>query len=169
MKKSIQLGLIFSAVLIGLSGCSSVVVDKEPSLNSLKWSDGKKVYLKTLYVKSDFKTDGTKRTFNDYDFTKENAPCTVFREYSPRSYLYSVKQDKQSITFECRSYYGYDTPDERRLYLIGSMKDCEDRTWDYKAQVLDDFSNTKAMCNYPKRTKENTEIENLYKSWFPSK
>ena len=167
MKKNILLMLLSGSVLLGLAGCSGIVVDREPSLSSLKWSDGKKVYLKTLYVKSDFKTDGTKRTFNEYDFTKESSPCTVLREYSPRSYLYTVEKDKKSITFECRAYYGYDAPDERRLYLIGSMKDCQDRTWDYKAQVLDNYVNTKAMCNYPKRTKENNDIESLYKSWFP--
>lgn len=150
-----------------LAGCSGIHVDKEPSLTSLQFSNGKKVYMKTLYVKSDFKENGVKRNFYEYDFTKENSPCTVLREYSPRTYLYTVEKDKQSITFECRPYYDYDMPDERRLYLIGSMKDCQDRTWDYKAQVLNDLSkNTKAMCNYPKRTKANDDTEQLYKEWF---
>lgn len=167
MKKIIALLAI--ALSTGLVGCSGINVEKEPSLTNLKWSNGKKVYMKTLYVQSDFKTDGSKRNFYEYDFTKESAPCTVLREYSPRNYLYTVGEKEDTLTFECRPYYGYELPNERRLYLLGSVKDCQDRTWDYKAPVLNSFESTLNMCNLPKRTLQNDTIESRYRAWFNKK
>lgn len=169
MRKVFTLSAI--AMSVFLSGCGSIQSEREPTLNSIKLSPfDKKVYLRTMYVQADFKTTGEKRVFNDYDFTKENAPCTVFKEYSPRTNIYTVQQDEDSLHFECRPYFGYDKPDIRRLYLLGSTKDCEDRTWDYKAPAIDPdkngFVEVLSMCNLPNKTKYNEHIESKYNKWF---
>ncbi len=163
--------LTFIGITSIMAGCSSVHVEKEPTLNSIKWSlEDKKVYLRTMYVQADFKENGDRRTFNDYDFRTETSPCTVIKQYSPRTYVYTIEKDKETLNFECRPYFGYEKPDLRRLYLIGSTKDCEDRTWDYKAPVVNfdkkGFVDVKSMCKLPKRTHYNDSIEKRYVEWF---
>lgn len=153
------------------SGCSTVQnhfashVEKEPTLGSLKWSTNEsKIYLRTMYVQADFNADGTRRLFNEYDYRSETSPCTAFTKYSPRTNLFTVQHEKQYLTFECRPYFGYDQPDMRRLYLLGSSIDCEDRTWDYQVPVLDSGENAYAMCN-KKDTSYSKEIEKRYQIW----
>lgn len=171
MKKIFILTAI--SLTVFMSGCSNVRTEKEPTLNDIKWSmSDKKIYLRTMYVQSDFKENGEKRTFNDYDFKSESSPCTVFREYSPRTNVYTIHQEKESMHFECRPYFGYDQPDIKRLYLLGSKKDCEDRTWDYKAPALDPdefgFVDVLTMCSTKEKTKYNEYIETKYDKWFKS-
>lgn len=154
------------------TGCSTVEnhfashVEKEPTLGSLKWSTNEaKVYLRTMYVQADFNADGTRRLFNEYDYKMETSPCTAFTKYSPRTNIFTVQHDKESLSFECRPYFGYDQPDLRRLYLLGSTRDCEDRTWDYQVPVLDSAKDAFAMCkdqNYIQK------IEDRYQKWKDS-
>lgn len=172
MKQSVK---IFSMMTLAIlaSGCSSISnhfashVEKEPTLNGLKWSSNEsKVYLRTMYVQADFKTDGSRRDFQDYDFTKESAPCTVIKKYSPRTNLYTFEHDKKTISFECRPYFSYDQPDLRRLYLIGSEKDCSDRTWDYQAPVLDSYTDVRNVCNTVKQTQYQIDVQKNYSDWL---
>lgn len=147
-----------------LQGCMSVHVEKEPTLNSIKWSvDSKKVYLRTLYVQSDFNVKGEKRTFKDYDFRTETAPCTVVQQYSPRTNIYTIKSNSDKLSFECRPYFGNETPDHRRLYLLGSSIDCEDRQWDYHAPFINSLENVLGMCENKKPT--SNEKEKIYEQW----
>lgn len=165
MKKTLLLTSL--STFLFLQGCSSVVVEKEPTLNSIKWSiDAKKTYLRTMYVQSDFNISGEKRLFKDYDFRTETSPCTVMQKYSPRTNIYTMKSEKDHLSFECRSYFGSETPDQRRLYLLGSTVDCEDRPWDYQAPYINSLENVLGMCKNKKPL--NKEKENLYKQWKES-
>lgn len=169
MKKIFILTSLSLSLLIG--GCSNVHIEREPTLNNIKWSTvDKKVYLRTMYVQADFKENGEKRNFNDYDFKTESSPCTVLKEYSPRTNVYTIQQDKESIHFECRPYFGYYEPDVRRLYLLGSQRDCEDRTWDYIAPAINPdengFVHVLGMCQANQKTKYNKYVEDKYNKWF---
>ncbi len=161
---------ILSALSLGflIQGCSNIHIEKEPTLNNIKWSVvDKKVYLRTMYVQADFKENGQKRTFKDYDFRTESAPCTVIQQYSPRTNIYTITNEKETLSFECRPYFGYDQPDLRRLYLLGSTKDCEDRPWDYHAPFINSFENVLEMCD--KKDKSYIQkIETRYQNWKDS-
>lgn len=165
---------IISALAIAAlsAGCSSIDnhlarhVEKEPTLGSLKWStNDSKIYLRTMYVQADFNENGDKRLFADYDYTMESSPCTTISKYSPRTNIYSFQHKGESLSFECRPYFSYDRPDERRLYLLGSTRDCEDRQFDYKIVVVDSGENTLAMCDklHPEASEK---IETRYKDWL---
>ncbi len=164
---------IISAICLAImaTGCSTVDnhfsshVEKEPTLGSLKWStNDTKVYLRTMYVQADFNADGSRRLFNEYDYKMETSPCTAITKYSPRTNIYTIQHEKETLSFECRPYFGYEQPDLRRLYLLGSTRDCDDRTWDYQFPVLDSSENSVAMCN--KKDKSlSKKIEDRYQKW----
>lgn len=171
MKQTIK---IFSALAIALlgAGCSSIDnhlaqhVEKEPTLGSLKWSTNDyKIYLRTMYVQADFNENGDKRLFADYDYTMESSPCTTISKYSPRTNIYSFQNKGETLTFECRAYFNYDQPDARRLYLLGSQKDCEDRQFDYKIAVVDSGQDNLAVCDklHPEASEK---VQHRYKDWL---
>lgn len=171
MKQKIRI-LSALALAVLASGCSTVDnhlskhVEKEPTLGSLKWSSNdSKIYLRTMYVQADFNENGDKRLFADYDYTMESSPCTTISKYSPRTNIYSFQHKGESLSFECRPYFNYDKPDERRLYLLGSTRDCEDRQFDYKIPVLDSGENTLEMCNkiHPEASEK---IQQRYQDWL---
>lgn len=173
MKQKIR---IFSALAIALlaTGCSSIDnhlaqhVEKEPTLGSLKWSSNDyKIYLRTMYVQADFNENGDKRLFADYDYTMESSPCTTISKYSPRTNIYSFQHKGEALTFECRPYFGYDQPDSRRLYLLGSPRDCQDRQFDYKIAVVDSGQDTLAVCDklHPEASEK---VQQRYRNWLKS-
>lgn len=171
MKQKIR---IFSALAIALlaTGCTSIDnhlaqhVEKEPTLGSLKWSSNDyKIYLRTMYVQADFNENGDKRLFADYDYTMESSPCTTISKYSPRTNIYSFQNKGEALTFECRPYFGYDQPDSRRLYLLGSTRDCADRQFDYKIAVVDSGENTLSVCD-KQHPEASEKVQQRYKDWL---
>jgi len=171
MKQKLKIFSVLTLAVIA-AGCSSVTnhfashVEKEPTLNGLKWSTNEsKVYLRTMYVQADFQENGQKREFKDYDYTQETSPCTAIKKYSPRTNVYTIEHDKKTLSFECRPYFSYDQPDLRRLYLLGSTRDCDDRTWDYQAPMVDSFLDVKMLCRKNSKKDYKQEIESTYKDW----
>lgn len=120
----------FSAVL--LSGCSAIkqgqlyYADTMPTAASVQAAGGSQVFNGSLYLGGDFNADGSPRTFAQYDFVTESAPCTVLGESKGQGY-YSMVKDGQELTFECRSRRNGSMSPEARLFLIGSSIDCESK------------------------------------------
>ena len=140
-----SLGLAMASIIAAsMYGCASGpnahYVASQPTLETVKASPNQsQVYRNTLFTVSDFRADGSLKTFVDYDFTKESAPCTVLGSgyNSPaiqREESYTVKgNDNVSHTFICRNVGG---PSEFRLVLAASNMDCKTRSWDPTHSVI---------------------------------
>lgn len=171
------LGLALAVALAGaVTGCASQgpahYTGSEPTLESVKASpDQKQVYRETLYTLNDFLPDGRLKSFTDYDFTAETAPCTVLGasyvvKTRQREESYTVKgSDQVAHTFTCRNV---GAPGEFRLMLSGSMIDCESRTWRPEHSMLGVERARAAQClQMGVRTPHNAEVEERYRQSFP--
>lgn len=174
---------VFFALLI--SGCSTEQIkrsftpdfnyftDTIPTLDSLKTTNHKsQIYRKTAFFEKDFKSSGELKTIYDYDFTKEDAPCTVLGDiyheapiFKESFYNVKLKNNKEFI-FHCRPNNETASATQFRLYLIGSYHDCNSRRWDYSKSSFSNFKNYGKQCATGFKTKENKNIEKEYKESF---
>lgn len=171
---------IFSVVMAvmasALGGCANHeaggYIGSEPTLKAVQAApDQKLVYRETLYTLSDFQPDGKLKSFTDYDFTVETAPCTVLGgSYSvktlQREESYSVRgSDGIAHTFICRNV---GAPGEFRLMLGGSTVDCESRRWRPEHSMLSVERKRTSQClQMGARTAHNDEVEARYLKSFP--
>lgn len=129
------------AVVASLSmmvGCSSMqqgglyFADAQPTVSTVAAAGGEQLYRDTVFTLKDFTTDGSARTFEQYNFASESAPCTVMGEnftgagIEKTQKFYEVERGSEKFLFNCRSQAGATYP-TMRLYLIGSSADCAQR------------------------------------------
>lgn len=174
--------IIFSLIL---TGCSTeqlkrsfvpdfnYFTDTTPTLESLKTTNNNsQIYRKTIFFERDFKSNGELKNIYDYDFTKEDAPCTVLGDIyheAPvfKESFYSVKlKDNKEFIFHCRPNNETASATQFRLYLIGTYHDCNSRRWDYSKSSFSNFQNYGKQCSTGFKTKTNKNIEKEYKKYF---
>ncbi|EKF7416910.1 hypothetical protein EFK68_03855 [Pseudomonas aeruginosa] len=103
--KLLSVASLFSACLM-LTGCAgmapqSQIVSAEPTKESV---GAQKIYQNTIYTKDDFLESGALKKFYDYDFAKEDAPCTVLGEtYSQSASTYEVEIGGEAFVFVCKT------------------------------------------------------------------
>lgn len=119
---------ITSLTALALSGCATKFdTDKIPS----------KGYVKdlTTYYQSDF-VSGKPKTISDYDFFYEDSPCSAMpsRKVPPvyKEQVFEVELSSgHRVFFECRNSGLNNSSLTFRLFLIGSRRECQSRTFDY--------------------------------------
>ncbi len=173
MFKSIIVAILIASSTF-LSGCSSFISnyaklypEQKPTFESISQSNGKQIYKNTVFYKEDFKSDGTLKNINDYNYALESSPCTVLENKYVEQGLYDrqyyiVKKDNKDFKFVCQFNNSKYTRDERRLYLVGSFEECKSRTFDYNVSILNgEIKSLGKQCNPNKtiKTKFNYEIE----------
>lgn len=167
--------------LINLVGCSTFINDYKslypesiPNIESMSKSSGKQIYNNTVFYKSDFKSDGNLKSFNDYNYAYESSPCTalgdkyLIKGIEDKQY-YEVSVKEKKYQFVCQFNNSKYTRDERRLYLVGTFEECKSRTFDYNVSIVDkNLNKLGKQCNSGKifKTSYNLKIENDYNKSF---
>lgn len=115
-----------------LSGCSAIQQGDlyssavMPTAQTVAEAGGQQRFNSTLFITADFKEDGTQRTFSEYNFATESAPCTVLGDgykgpsMTNNSTFYKVEKGSEEFLFNCRAAGS----GAMRLFLIGSSADC---------------------------------------------
>lgn len=162
MKRFAMLALVGT-----LSGCvGGYYSPTQPTHSSVVQHKGQ-MFKGTYYSKQDYKEDGKLKTFSEYDFLYETAPCTViggaYKENQDTDTVYSVKLDGYDLHFFCRDRNTSLNKNENRLVLIGSYADCKTRTWDYSKSVYGMYKELARLCNYNREpVVKNLTYKNLY-------
>lgn len=131
------LTLAVAASLSLLVGCSTLqqgglyFADAQPTAATVAAAGGEQLYQDTVYKLADFNQDGSARTFAQYNFASESAPCSVIDSKFTGSGIeknqafYQVTKGSETFLFNCRSNTGNRVNySAMRLYLIGSSADC---------------------------------------------
>lgn len=158
-----------------IAGCSSLkkesmyFADTLPTVETVTAAGGEQLYLDTLFNLNDFNKDGSARTFNEYDFSSESAPCTVMGEnftgvnIQKSQKFYEVEKGSKKFLFNCRSQAG-STYSKMRLYLIGSSADCIQRG-NVSGSMNDFAKQLDRACNGHRISKDKpTETDVAYKN-----
>lgn len=171
--------------LLTLSGCASYdfkrafvpdfnyFTDTVPTVESVKsTSHGAQIYRKTTFFVSDFKENGEAKSIYDYDFSSEDAPCTVLGEayhespiFQEAYYTVSTSAGKPFV-FECRPTNDTVNATRFRLFLIGAYHECQSRRWEYKDSTIPYLRDYGRQCSNGFKTKANTLIDAEYKDAF---
>lgn len=132
------IALSTAAAIALLSGCAAIQqgdlyrTDAVPTVQSVTAAGGEQIYKGTLYTARDFNSDGSPRTFAQYNFAKESAPCTALgdsytgAQMGSSESFHEINKGGQSFLFNCRADNSA-SQDAARLYLIGSTNDCSMR------------------------------------------
>ena len=180
-----KISLISLAGII-LTGCAGTgghldnLYDKDyytgsrPAVESIKATQADaQIYKKTAFYLSDFKADGKAKGFFDYDFSKEDAPCTVLGEAYEESAIrkeefYGIQgpASGKNFQFQCRPNGKTVSASEFRLYLIGSYHDCQERRWDWSLSTIPVYRDNAKNCATGINTKRNVALEQEYKKDF---
>ncbi len=127
------------------------------------------IYEGTLLTELDYKSADTLRSFEDYDFTVESSPCTVLGDYydakDDNNTIYTVKVGEKDFRFMCRSVNGM-KEDNRRLYMLGSVHDCLNRSFDYSKSHIDDYKYFGSMCQNENRKLYQAKVDYSYLELF---
>lgn len=132
------IALTISALsLAALAGCSSFanndITGVQPTAQSVKDAGGSQIYRGMEFFASDFNADGSARTLEQYDLTKESAPCTVVGDVwslngqNRFGQSASAEINGASVVLNCRRPNVGTGPDGARLFLLGSSYDCVSR------------------------------------------
>lgn len=114
--------------------------------------------LKTDYFENDYNSQGNLKSILEYDYSVESSHCGVIPELklAMKDTLYKVeleKEDKKAeFLFECRMTYINTMEKQRRLFLIGSYADCNNRSWNYSGSILPEYRKIANTC----RSRSNT-------------
>lgn len=140
MKNTLTLAAAAAAIAVALlSGCSVIQQGDNytsgtmPTAASVSKAGGEQQFKDTLFTAADFNADGSARSFGDYKFANESAPCTVLGDGYKGSSLnnsmsfHEVEKGGVKYLFNCRAVQKGMNP-AMRLFLIGSSADCAART-----------------------------------------
>lgn len=123
----------------------------------------------TLLAEFDYSNPETLKTFEEYDFTVESAPCTVLGSYydsqDDNNTIYTIKVGDKDFKFMCRSVSGM-KPTERRLYMLGSVHDCITRPFNYSNSNIDDYKYFGSMCEDSNRKSYQRKVDYSYLELF---
>lgn len=128
-----QLTIAASLALALLSGCSAIQQGDLyssatlPTAQTVAAAGGEQRFNATLFTAKDFKNDGAARSFNDYNFATESAPCTVLGDGYKGASFYQVDKGGEQFLFSCRAVESGTSTPAMRLFLIGSSADCATR------------------------------------------
>lgn len=157
--------LIFILAIFSSFTYANPVLSDAEKISAVKYlvSDG------TLVAEFDYVNPEKLKTFEDYDFTVESAPCTVLGDYysadDDNNTIYTVKVESKDFKFMCRTVVGM-KDNERRLYMVGSVYDCMSRPFDFSQSTIDDYKYFGSMCEDSNRSKYIQIVDHQYLELF---
>lgn len=160
MKQILLFSLVFFSAL-----CVADSKDEADKFRNVKYM----IHEGTLLSDFDYVDQKTLKTFEDYDFTVESSPCTVLGDYysstDDNNTIYTVKIGDKDFKFMCRSVVGMQE-NERRLYMLGSVYDCLNRSFDYSRSNIEDYKYFGSMCKDENRQVYQKKVDFSYLELF---
>ncbi|MFK4135890.1 hypothetical protein ACI2KR_26945 [Pseudomonas luteola] len=160
---------VLALMALAVTACSTVgrnvpqFTDAQPTPETV--NEYGVIYKGSFITQKDFLADGSLKTLNDYDFTKESAPCTAIdpklEKVGGESVAYKVTRKGNEYIFICRGMTSIDK-NERRLFLAGTKYECLSRYESYIRSPNPGLEKASRLCGGMTKSSDLSRTEKNY-------